>query len=206
MSKSNNFSDRVIVAISGASGAPLVINLISRLLTENIKIDLIISNSAKIVIQQETDLKLPDTTDKIYQYLLNYFKTTDKQLKLYDTNNFLSPIASGSSIADKMVICPCSSATLSAITQGLSDNLIRRGADCIIKEKKQLIIVHRESPLSTIHLKNMLKLSKIGVTILPPNPGFYLKPTKIEDILNFITDRILQNLKIKSPLSKKWMY
>jgi 4-hydroxy-3-polyprenylbenzoate decarboxylase len=113
-------------------------------------------------------------------------------------------VASGSNAPDAMVICPCSGGTLSAVATGASNNLIERGADVMIKERKPLIIVPREMPLSPIHLENMLKLSQIGVTVMPASPGFYHKPETINDLIDFVVGRILDHLQIEQKLMPKW--
>jgi flavin prenyltransferase len=198
-----NYKEKIIVAITGASGAIYAVRLLQRLLQTNVQVELIVSTDAFSVINQEnvisTGCKKNDYKKKIQDFL----EPNEKQLQIYDNDNFFNPPASGSSIADKMVIIPCSCATLSAIATGLSNNLIRRAADCVIKEKKQLILVPRETPFSSIHLENMLKLSNLGVCILPPNPAFYFKPKSVNEIIDFVIDRILQQLNIKTT-TKKW--
>ena len=116
----------------------------------------------------------------------------------------MSPVASGSHQARAMVVCPCTTGTLAAIAQGSSDNLIERAADVMIKENRQLIMVPRETPLSAIHLENMLKLARLGVTMLPANPGFYHKPQKVDDLVDFIVARVLDQLQIAHSLVPRW--
>ncbi len=116
----------------------------------------------------------------------------------------MAPMASGSARIQHMIICPCSMGTLAAIARGMSDNLIERAADVIIKEKKQLILLPRETPLSPIHLENMLILSKLGVTILPASPGFYQKPQHVVDLIDFMVGRVLDHLGLVHTLIQPW--
>lgn len=118
----------------------------------------------------------------------------------------MAPVASGSSAPRAMVVCPCSTGSLSAIATGASDNLIERAADVMIKEKRQLILVPREMPFSAIHLEHMLKLAQLGVTIMPANPGFYNQPQSVDDLVNFVVARILDHLNVEQDLVKRWGY
>ena len=124
--------------------------------------------------------------------------------KVYDENEIDAPTASGSSLYDAMVVCPCSMKTLSAIANGFSYNLITRSADVMINEKRKLILVPRETPISSIHLENMLKLSKIGVIILPPILSLYHKPKKVEDMVDFVAGKVLDLLGVENKLYKRW--
>jgi len=125
-------------------------------------------------------------------------------LAVYDKEDWMAPVASGSSPVDAMVVCPCSMGTLSAIAHGSSNNLIERAADVILKEKRQLILLTREMPFSSIHLENMLKLSNMGVTIMPASPGFYFHAESIDDLVNFVVARLLDHLAIEHNLCKRW--
>jgi len=178
---------KIVVAITGASGVVYGIRLVEEL-SKSRDVYVVVSNAAKKVFQYE----YPEGLRKI------------KNIKIYSENDIDAPIASSSFCVDAMVICPCSMNTLAAISIGLSDNLIRRVADIMIKEGKKLILVLREMPFSQIHLENMLKLSKLGVVIMPACPGFYHKPKKIEDMINFVIGKILDNLAIKNNLYKRW--
>ncbi len=180
---------KVIIAITGASGAIYGMRLIQVLKEKGLDVSCIISNAAHKVLECESKPAKP-------------VKGRDKGC--YDESEIEAPFSSGSAKADAMVVAPCSMKTLSAIANGLSSNLITRSADVMIKEKKRLVLVPRETPLSPIHLENMLKLSRIGVTILPAMPGFYHKPEKIEDLIDFIVGKILDSLDIENSLYGRW--
>lgn len=173
---------KVIVAITGASGAVYGIRLLEVLKEKGVKTECIISDAGREIIK--TELK--------------------KSVNGYREKDIGAPFSSGSSTADAMVIAPCSMKTLSAVANGYSSNLISRSADVMIKEGKRLILVPRETPLSAIHLENMLKLSRIGVTVLPAMPGFYHGPKKIEDLIDFIVGKILDSLGIENSLYRRW--
>ena len=123
---------------------------------------------------------------------------------MFGKQDWMSPVASGSGAPSAMVVCPCSTGTLSAIACGASNNLIERAADVALKERRQLILVPRESPYSTIHLENMLRLSQMGAVILPASPGFYHQPQSIDDLVDFVVARILNQLGIVQELLKRW--
>lgn len=179
---------RVIVAITGASGSIYGIKLIEEL-SENNETFVVISNSAKLVMKHEYhDFKMKET----------------KKITFYNQDQIDAGIASSSFGADAMVVCPCSMKTLAAIAIGYADNLITRAADVMIKERKKLILVPRETPLSPIHLENMLKLSKLGVIIMPASPGWYHRPKDLEDMVNFMVGKILDRLEIKNSLYERW--
>jgi len=191
--------DKIItVSLSGASGMPYGLKLIKILLQKEIKVNLIISDAAKMVLLLEMNINFSNK-NKIQEYFEN-----DINLNVLSIKDWTAPIASGSGRFGATVICPCSMKTLSAIACGFSDDLITRSADVAIKENKPLIIVPRETPLSPIHLENMLKLSRMGVVILPPQPGFYNKPSSVEDIIDFVVGKILNALKIENNLIKPW--
>jgi len=181
---------KLVVGITGATGVIYGIKLLELLNRMNIEVHLVISNWAEKVIIKETD------------YLLEYVKGLTKYV--YKENNFDAPIASGSFKTDGMIVIPCSMKTLSGIANGYASNLINRSADVIIKESRKLVIVPRETPLSVIHLENMLKLARIGVTILPPIPAFYQKPQNIDDIYNHVISRILDQFNIANELFQRW--
>jgi 4-hydroxy-3-polyprenylbenzoate decarboxylase len=194
----------ITLAMTGASGAAYGLRLLEQLIVANKKVYLLISKPAQIVINMETTLKIPSSPAEIQAILTEYYNAKPGQLQVFGREQWMAPIASGSSVTSAMVICPCTSGTLSAIANGLSHNLIERAADVILKEQRKLILVHRETPLSVINLENMLKLAKIGALILPANPGFYHNPEKISEIIDFIVARILDHLSVEHDLLARW--
>ena len=152
----------------------------------------------------ESDLKLTGNAKKMQQQLVGYFGVDSSLIQVYAKDQWTAPVASGSSVSDAMVVCPCTMGSLAAIASGTSDNLIHRAADVIIKERKKLILVPRETPFSSIHLENMLKLSNLGVVILPPNPGFYQGVNAVDDLVDFVVARILDQLNIDNDISPRW--
>ena len=138
------------------------------------------------------------------QRLIEYFDADPALINVYSKDQWTAPPASGSSVADAMVVCPCTMGSLASIAVGSSDNLIHRAADVAIKERRTLILVPRETPFSSIHLENMLKLSRLGVVILPPNPGFYHGVESVDQMVDFIVARILDQLGIDNDLSPRW--
>ena len=192
------------IAMTGASGAPYTLRLLEICLQTDIHLQFICSPPAQIVLGMESDLKLTGSPQKIQQQLATWFDTDPSRISVFAKDQWTSPAASGSSVADAMVVCPCTMGTLAAIAAGTSENLIHRAADVIIKEQKKLILVPRETPFSSIHLENMLKLSNLGVVILPPNPGFYQGVSQLSDIIDFVIARILDQLGIENEISPRW--
>jgi len=197
-------SKKITLALTGASGIIYGLRLLECLIKAQKEVYFLISQAAREVAVHEHDIKLPGQTPKLEAYLSELYHAEKDQLKVFSHQEWTSPIASGSNTSDAMVICPCSSGCLSAIATGGSNNLIERAADVILKEQKKLILVPRETPLSAIHLENMLKLSRLGVVILPAMPGFYHKPKDIDDLIDFVVSRILNQLDIKNDLLTPW--
>jgi 4-hydroxy-3-polyprenylbenzoate decarboxylase len=179
----------VLVAITGASGVDLAVILLHQLKKIGLETELIISNLAKKIITIETD------------YTIN--EIIELSEKHYDIDDLTAGPASGSYKNDVMIIIPCSMKTLAAIANGYADNLITRAADVIIKERRKLILVVRETPFSAIHLENMLKLSRLGVVIAPPIPSYYIKPKSIKDHNEYFVGRILDQIGVESEI-KRW--
>lgn len=201
----------ITVAITGASGAPYALRLIDNLLAQNIKVFLLVSGAARVVLDTEVNLKLSANPSQMKEQLVAYFKQGGRevdggQLEVFGKEEWFSPVASGSAAPKQMVICPCSTGTLSAIAHGSSDNLIERAADVALKERGQLLLVPREMPLSSIHLQNMLSLSNLGATIMPAAPGFYHQPQSINDLIDFVVARILDHLQLDQTLVPRWGY
>jgi len=165
---------------------------------------LTITKSGRIVIKEELNLDLDISVEMLETKLLEYFKVSKDVFTYYDIDHISGAIASGSFRTDGMIIAPCSMATVSAIAHGSSNNLLERAADVILKEGKPMILIPRETPLSAIHLENLLKLARLGVKIIPPMPSFYTHPKTIDDIVNNTVGRILDQLNIKHNLCKRW--
>jgi len=187
---------KFIVAITGASGILYGFKLVEELI-KSFEVELILSESAIHVINHETDLKINNFEEFKEKFSL-------PNLNVYSEKQINSPFASGSYKTEGMFIVPCSMKTLSAIANGYADNLITRTADVMIKEGRTLIISPREMPLSAIHIENMLKLARLGVTIAPPIPAFYNKPESIEDIINFVVGKLLDCSGIENNLYRRW--
>lgn len=179
----------ILVAITGATGVLIAIKLLKVLKEKKISTELIISKAAKLVLNTETELSVSEIRDLAS--------------KTYDVNDLEAPPASGSYKLDAMIIVPCTMKTLAAIAHGYANNLITRAADVNIKEKRKLILVARESPLSAIHLENMLKLAKLGVVIAPPVPSYYIKPRNVDELIDYTVGRILDQIGIESDI-KRW--
>ena len=182
---------RLIVGISGTSGVIYGIRLLEELRkNRDVEIHLILTKAAETIIREETGLSKENVEALATHH--------------YEIDCLTAPIASGSFRTDGMIVIPCSTKTLSGIAYGYSDNLLLRAADVTLKENRHLILVPRETPLSPIHLRNMLELSRIGVTILPAMPAFYHKPRTIDDMVNFVVGRALDILRIEHSLYQRW--
>lgn len=195
---------QIALAITGASGAPYSRRLLEVLLAQGITVHLMISAAGRIVLADELDWKLPARASDVHKQLLEEFNCAPELLQVYGEQQWSSPLASGSHQVGTMIVCPCTMGSLSSIAMGSSDNLINRAADVMLKENRKLILVPREAPFSAIHLENMLKLARLGVCILPPNPGFYFKPTELSDIVDFVVARILDQANIEHDLVPRW--
>ena len=197
---------RITLAITGASGAPYALRLLECLVNADYEVFVLISSAAKVVFATEEDIKIPARPDAAADFFTQRFNARTGQITVCGKEEWFSPVASGSAAPRQMIICPCSTGTLSAIACGASDNLIERAADVVMKERGQLVIVPREMPLSSIHLENMLKLSQMGVTIMPAAPGFYHQPASIADLVDFVVARILDHLGLDQSLIARWGY
>ncbi|WP_374421241.1 flavin prenyltransferase UbiX [Chromobacterium sp.] len=194
----------VTVALTGASGLPYGLRLIDCLIAAGIRVWVLYSQAAQVVAKQEMDLTLPSRPAEAQQWLMRRSGAREGQLAVFGREEWFAPVASGSNPADAMVVCPCSMGTLAAIAHGSSDNLIERAADVSIKEQRKLVLVPREAPFSAIHLENMLKLARLGVVILPPSPGFYTHPKTVDDMIDFVVARVLDQLHIDNQLTPRW--
>ncbi|CPR19671.1 UbiX family flavin prenyltransferase [Brenneria goodwinii] len=182
---------RIIVGITGSTGAPLALGVLRALRAlPDLEIHLVMSRWARVTIELETPLKWRDVA-----------ALSDE---VYDSNNQAARISSGSFHTDGMIIVPCSMKTLAGIRAGYSDGLIGRAADVVLKENRKLVLVARETPLSAIHLENMAYLARLGVSIVPPMPAFYNHPTSVDDIVDHIVARILDQFGLPFASAKRW--
>lgn len=199
-----NFPHTVTLALTGASGAQYGLRLLECLLAADCRVYFLISEAAKVVVATETDETLPADADAMADYLGQRFGARPGQLRVFGRDQWMAPVASGSSAPASMVICPCSTGTLSAIAHGASNNLIERAADVALKERRKLILVPRETPYSQIHLENMLTLTRLGAIVLPASPGFYQRPQSIDDLIDFMVARVLDHLGFEQTLLRRW--
>jgi 4-hydroxy-3-polyprenylbenzoate decarboxylase len=191
---------RIIVGISGASGIVLAYRALDALTSLGHDVELVMTRDACLTVVEEMggDYGIPE------KLVAKLPVEQQGKIAIHKIQDFMSGIASGTYKVDGMLVIPCSMSTLAAIRMGLSDNLLRRAADVTIKERRRLVIVPRESPFSEIHLENMLALSRMGVSIVPPIPAWYNKPTSLEDVENFIVGRALDMLGIEHGLYQRW--
>jgi 4-hydroxy-3-polyprenylbenzoate decarboxylase len=196
--------NRVVLALTGASGAIYGLTLGRVLLSSGMHLTILVSGTGFQVIREETGLDLLEGSGDVQQALSSHLRPEPGQLDYFSEDDFFAPVASGSSAPDVMVICPCSMGTLSRIACGNSRTLLERCADVMIKERRPLALVPRETPLSEIHLENMLKLSRLGVRIVPAMPAFYQRPESMDDLVNFVVGKVLDSLGIENSLYKRW--
>ncbi len=194
----------ITVALTGASGMPYGLRRVECLLGAGCRVWLLYSQVAQIVARQEMDWNLPGRAAEVEAELSARFGVAPGQLRVFGREEWFAPPASGSNPPEAMVVCPCTMGTLAAIAGGMSQNLIERAADVVIKEGRKLVLVPRETPYSAIHLENMLKLARLGVSILPPNPGFYNHPRTVQDLVDFVVARILDQLGVAHSLTARW--
>ena len=191
-------------AFTGASGLPYGLRLLECLIAARARVFLLYSPAAQVVARQELELTLPTQPAAAAAYFAERYRAEPGQLTVFGREDWMSPVASGSNPADAMAVCPCSMGTLGALAAGMADNLIERAADVMLKERRTLVLVPRETPLSAIHLENMLKLSRAGAVILPPSPGFSGHPRTIEDLVDFVVARVLDQLGVEHALGPRW--
>lgn len=194
----------ITLAMTGASGAQYGLRLLQQLISADCRVYLLISSAAQVVIRRETEVQLPEGLAAQQQWFGEHYRAAPEQLQLFARDDWFAPVASGSASIDAMVVCPASGGTLSSLASGASNNLIERAGDVALKERKQLILVPREAPYSQVHLENMLKLTQMGATILPASPGFYQYPKTIDDLVDFVVARILDQLALPQNLLPQW--
>jgi len=196
--------ETITVALTGASGMPFGLRLLDGLVQAGRRVYVVYSPAAQVVAKQECALALPSQPREATRLLSERCGAREGQLTVFGHADWMAPIASGSNPADAMAICPCTVGTLGAIAHGLADNLIERAADVMLKERRPLVLVPRETPLSTIHLENMLALSRAGAIIVPPSPGFYTLPQTVADLVDFVVARVLDQLRVPHTLAPRW--
>ena len=191
---------RIVIGISGASGIILAQKTIIALVSAGLAVDLIITKHALYAASLEIGKEMATES----KFLASFPNQIQKEITLHKAGDIGATVASGSYQTQAMVIIPCSMASVAAIACGLADNLLRRAADVTLKEKRPLILVPREAPLSQLHLENLLRLSKLGATIVPPLPAWYTQPKTIDDVENFIVGKVLDTLKVEHSLYPRW--
>lgn len=189
----------IVFGITGASGAPYAIRLLEQLVVAGRNVSLVVSSYGQRLLSTESDIASLDQLRKRVGA-----KGWDEYVTTFANDDRGAAPASGSSRTLGMVVCPCSMGTLSAISVGASRSLIERAADVTLKEKRKLILMPRETPLSAIHLGNMLRLARAGAVILPASPAFYNRPENLGDAIDFIVARILDQLEVEHSLSRRW--
>lgn len=194
----------VALALTGASGVQYGLRLLECLLEAGVHVYLMLSQPARVVIGMETDLSLPGRQAELERALGEMYGAAAGQLQVFGEQQWTAPVASGSAPPEAMVICPCTTGTLSSVAVGASRSLIERAADVTLKERRKLIVVLRETPLSEIHLENMLRLTRMGAVMMPANPGFYHRPKSVEDLIDFMVARVLDHLDVPHRLMPRW--
>jgi 4-hydroxy-3-polyprenylbenzoate decarboxylase len=194
----------ITVALTGASGSQYGLRLVECLLDAGIRVYLLISQAGQVVLKMEADLEVPARPAEAEAFFLDHFGAQPGQLRVFGRQQWTAPVASGSNPPDAMVICPCTTGTLASIAAGVSTSLIDRAADVTMKESRKLILVIRETPFTAIHLENMLRLARAGAVIMPANPGFYFKPTRVDEVVDFMVARILDHLGVSNDLVPRW--
>lgn len=199
-----NNSRIINLAFTGASGAHYGLRLLQCLVASGCRVHVMVSRAAQVVIATETDLKLPGTPPAMQDAFCAYTGAEPDQILVFGREDWFAPPASGSGEKAPLIICPCSTGTLSALATGASNNLIERAGDVALKERRQLILVPRESPYSEVHLENMLRLTRMGAVIMPASPGFYHNPASVNDLVDFMVARILDHLGLPQDLMPRW--
>ena len=186
----------VTLAITGASGAPYTVRLLELLVRHDVRVNLIVSTTGWRLLQEEMDID--------GEAALRGRTNAGDGVVLYDDRDRGATPASGSAPSRGMVVCPCSMGTLASIAQGTTRSLIERAADVVLKERRPLLLVPRETPYSAIHLENMLRVTRAGAIVIPASPGFYHRPKSIDDLIDFVVARILQHLDVDAGIGPRW--
>ncbi len=194
----------IALALTGASGAPYGLRLLQCLVESDVQVHLMLSRPAQVVLGLETELEVPGRPAEIARFFAARHGAAEGQIRCYGPEQWTAPVASGSAVPDAMVVCPCTTATVSAVATGASRGLIERAADVVLKERRKLLLVVRETPFSEIHLENMLRLARMGAVIMPASPAFYHHPGTVEDLVDFMVARVLDHLAIPHDLMLRW--
>jgi len=197
-------SRHFVVAMTGASGAVYGVSVCRELLRAGFRISLLITAAGEQVLAEECGLDWQGGEAVVARKVREYFEVEEPFLSYYAADNLKAPVASGSSAADAMIVCPCSMGSLSRVASGNSGNLIERCADVALKEGRTLVMVPRETPLNEIHLENLLKLARMGVRIVPAMPAFYHHPQSIDELVVFVVGKVLDTLGIEHALFRRW--
>ncbi len=199
-----NAQQAIAVALTGASGAAYGLRLIEQLILAGRTVHVLYSQAAQVVLQMEAGIEMPGRPADAEAFLTQRFAAAAGQLRVYGRQQWTAPVASGSNPPAAMVVCPCTTGTLASIAHGVCDDLIDRVADVMLKERRKLILVVRETPFSTIHLQNMLTLSQAGAVIMPANPGFYQGARTLDDLVDYMVARVLDHLAVEHRLMPRW--
>ena len=197
-------SRRIALALTGASGAPYGLRLLECLVQAGVEVHLMVSKPGQVVLGMETDLGVPGRPVEIARFFSERYAAEPGQIQCYGPDEWTAPVASGSAAPESMVVCPCTTATVPAVATGASRGLIERAADVVLKERRRLILVVRETPFSEIHLENMLRLTRMGAVVMPANPAFYHRPEGLQDLIDFMVARVLDHLQIEHALGPRW--
>jgi len=195
---------RVALAVTGASGVQYALRLLGCLLEAGCHVYLLVSKPGHVVIGMDTDLAVPARQGDMQRFFAERHADAPGTLEVLGMDQWTASIASGSGAPDAMVICPCTTGTLAAVAMGHCSSLLERAADVVLKERRRLIVMPREMPLSEIHLDNMLRLARMGAVVMPPNPGFYNRPETIDDLVDFVVARVLDQLDLPQDLTPRW--
>jgi len=192
------------VALTGASGIQYGLRLIECLIAADAEVYVLMTKASRICMGMDTDLPVPVRTSDVTGQFSARYGAAPGQLRAFGQEEWTSPLASGSGVPDAMVVCPCTTGTLASMAAGTCNNLLERAADVVLKEGRQLVVMPREMPFSTIHLENMLTLARAGAIIMPPNPAFYQLPKTVDDLVDFVVARVLDRLGIRQTLMPRW--
>ena len=194
----------VAIAMTGASGTGYGLRVLQGLIDAEVRVYLLISQAAQVVLKMEAGLEVPARPKQAGQFFTDYLGAQPGQLQVFGRQQWTAPVASGTNPPDAMAIVPCTTGTLGNIAAGLSEDLIDRAADVVLKERRPLILVVRETPFSVIHLENMLRLARAGAVIMPANPGFYFNPRTLDELIDFMVARVLDHLQVPHQLMPRW--